>query len=69
MQWVTFSIRSASRLVRIVWVAGRGVDPGRTVWQKLAFATVSPRSPCRGAALAWLDDAWDEGAGQFNACV
>lgn len=67
MNWVTLSILSASRLIRTVWAAGRGVDPGRTVWQKLAFATVSPRSPCRGAASAWLDDAWDEAAGQWNS--
>lgn len=68
MQWVTFSVLSVSRFIRIEWVAGRGVDPGMTVWQKLAFATASPRSPCRGAALAWLGDAWGGAAGQLNSC-
>lgn len=62
-------ILSASRLVRTVLPAGHGVRHGRTVWQKLAIATVSPRSLCHGAALVWLDGAWDEAAGQFNLSV
>lgn len=56
------------RLVKIGWVAGRGVDNGRVVWQKLAFATVSPQSPCHGDAWAWLDGAWGEAAGEFTYC-
>lgn len=56
------------RLVKIGWVAGRGVDNGRVVWQKLAFATVSPQSPCHDDAWAWLDGAWDEAAGEFTYC-
>lgn len=58
---------SVSRLVRIVWVAGHGVQHGRAVWQKLAIATVSLRSLCHGAAWAWLDAAWDEAEGQFSS--
>lgn len=54
---------STMLLVKIGLVAGRGVDNGRVVWQKLAFATVSPQSPCHDDAWAWLDGAWDEAAG------